>query len=75
MLFAMADSEERLREMVEFGKKCKRRRVEINESRSKAMNCTRMVGDRRMNVTRNRKLFEEVACFKYLESHTAADGG
>ncbi len=34
-----------------------------------------MVDDRRINVTLNGKLLVGVECFKYLGSHTAADGG
>ena len=47
----VADSEEILRQLAEeFGRVCKRRKVRVNESKSKVMKCTRMVGGRRMNV-------------------------
>jgi len=72
----VADSEERLRHLVEeFGRVCKRRKLRLNESKSKVMKCTRMVDGRRMNVILNGKLLEEVECFKYLGSHVVVDGG
>ncbi len=50
----VADSEGRLRELVEeFGRACKRRKLRVNESKSKVMKCMRMVDDRRMNVALN----------------------
>ena len=38
------------------------------------MKCTRMVDDRRMNVTLNGKLLEEVEYIKYLGSYIAYGG-
>lgn len=70
------DSEGRLRKLTdEFGRMCKRRKVRVNESKSKLMNCTRMMDDKKMNLTINGKLFEEVNCFKYLKSYIAVDRG
>ncbi len=39
------------------------------------MKCTRVVDGRRMNVTLDGKVVEEVECFKYLGSQVAVDGG
>jgi len=65
-----------MRQLVEeFGRVCKRRKLRVNESKSKVMKCTRMVDGRRMNVVLNDKLLEEVECFKYLGLHVAVDGG
>ncbi len=64
-----------MRQLVEeFGRVCKRRKVKVNESKSKMMKCTRFVDGRRMNVALNGKVLEEVECFNYLGSHVV-DGG
>ncbi len=71
----MADSEGRLRQLLEeFGSMCKRRKFRINEKKSKVTKCLRRVDSRRMNVTLNGELLEEVECFKYLDLHVALDG-
>ncbi len=73
----MVDSEGRLRQLLEeFGTVCKRRKLRVNESKSKVpMKCTRRVDGRRMNVALNGELLEEVECFIYLGLHVAVDGG
>ncbi len=53
---------------------CKRRKLRVNESKSKVMKFTRLVDGRRMNITLNGKVLEEVECFKYLGLHVAVDG-
>ena len=71
----VADSEEALRQLVvEFGRVCDRRKLKVNENKSKVMRCTREVDGRRMNIALNGELLEEVDCFKYLGSHVAVDG-
>ncbi len=66
----LPDSEGRLRQLVEeFGRVFKRRKVEVNGSKSKVMKCTRLVDGRGMNVALNGEVLEEVECFKYLGSH------
>ena len=71
----VADSEETLRQLVEeFGRVCDRRKLKVNENKSKVMRCTRSVDGRRMNIVLNGELLEEVDCFKYLGSHVAVDG-
>ncbi|WP_435325971.1 reverse transcriptase domain-containing protein, partial [Klebsiella pneumoniae] len=70
----VADSEETLRQLVEeFGRVCDRRKLKVNENKSKVMRCTRSVDGRRMNIVLNDELLEEVDCFKYLGSHVAVD--
>ncbi len=70
----VADSEGRLRKLVEeFGRVCKRT-LKVNGSKSKVMKCTRLVDGRRMNVALNGEVLKEVECFKYLESHLDANG-
>ncbi len=63
----VADSEE-LRQLVELGRVCKRRKLRVNVSRSKVMKCMRMVGDMRLNVALKKKLLQEVG------SHVAVVG-
>ncbi len=47
----MADSEEKLRQLVEkFGGECSRKKLKVNESKSKVMRCIRRVDGGRMNV-------------------------
>ena len=71
----VAESEEELQQLVEgFGRVCTRRKLRINESKSKVMRCTRVVGDGRMNVVLNGEVLEEVESFKYLGSHVSVDG-
>ncbi len=49
----VADSEGRLRQLVEeFERVCKRRKLKVNESKKKVMKWTRLVDGRRMNVAR-----------------------
>ncbi len=48
----VADSEGRLRQLVEeFRRVCKRRKVKVNGSKSKVMRCTRLVDGRRMKCS------------------------
>ncbi len=66
----MADSEGRLRQLVEeFGRRCKKRKLRVNESKSKVINCTSVVDGKRMNVALN----GEVERFKYFGSHVALE--
>ncbi len=72
----VADSEGRLRQLVEkFGRVCKRRKLRVNESKSKVMKCTRLIDGRRMTVVLNEEMLQEVERFKYLGLHVAVDGG
>ncbi len=72
----VAKTERRLRQLVEeFGRVCKRRKLKVNESKSKVLKCMRLVGGRRMNVALNGDVLEEVECFKYLGSRVAVGGG
>ncbi len=71
----MADSERILRQLAEeFGSVCKRRKLRVNESKSKVMQCTRLVDSRRMNVALNGEVLEKADCFRYLGFHVALDG-
>ncbi len=61
----VADSEGRLRQLVEeFGCVCKKRKLRVNESKSKVTNCSRFVGGRRINGVLNGEVLEEIERFK-----------
>ncbi len=48
----VADSQERLRKLVEeFPRMCERRKVKGNDSKSKVIECTRMGEDEAMDIT------------------------
>uniref|UniRef100_A0A3P9JF00 ribonuclease H n=1 Tax=Oryzias latipes TaxID=8090 RepID=A0A3P9JF00_ORYLA len=50
----VADSEESLARLVEeFGRVCDRRKLRVNVEKSKVMRCTRVKGERRLNVALN----------------------
>ena len=71
----VADSEEKLCRLVsEFGRVCERRKMRVNESKSRVMRCSRFGNGDRMHVILNGEPLEEVYCFKYLGSQVAADG-
>ena len=72
----MADSEEKLCRLVsEFGRVCERRKLRVNEGKSKVIRCSRYGNGDRMHVILNGEPLEEVDCFKYQGSQVAADGG
>ena len=71
----VADSEEKLRQLVEeFGRVCERRKLRVNVAKSKVMRCTRGEDGARMNISLNGEVLEEVDQFKYLGSVVAANG-
>ncbi len=47
---------------------CRKRKLKVNEGKSKVMHCTRMVDDSAMKVAVKGELLEEVECFKYFLS-------
>ena len=61
--------------MSEFGRVCERRKLRVNEGKSKVMRCSRYGNGDRMHVILNGRPLEEVDCFKYLGSQVAADEG
>ena len=72
----MADSQAKLCRLVsEFGRVCGRRKLRVNEGKSKVMRCSRYGNGGRMHVILNLEPLEEVDCFKYLGTQVAADGG
>ena len=60
--------------MIEFGRICERKKLRVNESKSKIMRCSRYGNGGRMHVIQNGEPLEEVDYFKYLWSQVAADG-
>ena len=61
----MADSEKFCGLVSEFGRVCERRKLRVNEGKSKDMRCSRYGNGSRMHVILNGEPFEEVDCFKY----------
>lgn len=54
----VVDSEERLKQLVdEFERVCKRRKLRVNESKSKVMKYKRVVCGRRIEVTLRSRVF------------------
>ena len=74
-LYIVADSEKLCTLVSEVGRVCDRRKLRVNEGKSKVMRCSRYGNEGRMHVTLNSEPLEEVDCFKYLGSQVAADGG
>ena len=69
-------SEEKLCRLVsEFGRVCERRKLRVNVGKHKVMRCSRYGNWDRMRVILNGERLKEVACFKYMGSQVAADGG
>ena len=72
----VADSEEKLCRLVsEFGRVCERRKLRVNEGKSKVMRFSRYGNGGRMHVILNGQPLEEVDCSKYLGSQVSADLG
>ena len=72
----VADSEEKLQKLVEeFGRVCVRRKLRVNVNKSKVMRCTEREDGRRLNVSLNGELLEEVDKFKYLGAQIGKRGG
>ncbi|XP_068206843.1 uncharacterized protein [Palaemon carinicauda] len=71
----VADLEEELcRLVVEFGRVCERRKLQVNVVRVRFIRCTRREGSARLNIVLNGELLEEVDQFEYLGSVIAANG-
>ena len=72
----VADSEDKLYKLVsEFVRVCERRKLRVNEGKSKVMRCSRYGNVDRMHVILNGEPLEEMDCLKYLWPQVAADGG
>ena len=63
----VADSEEK-GWVGEFGRVCERRKLRVNEGKSKVMECSRYGTGDRMHAILNGEQLEEVDYFKYLGS-------
>ena len=72
----MANQEAKLCRLVsELGRVCERRKLRVNEGKSKVIGCWRYVNVGGMDAGLNGEPSEETDCFKYLGSSVAADGG
>ncbi len=67
----VADSQERLKQLVEeFGRVSERRKLRLNENKSKVMKSTWFAVDRKTNVSLNGRLVSEIVeWFKYIVSY------
>ena len=72
----VADGEEKLQKLVEeFGRVCERRKLRVNMNKSKVMRCTEREDCRRLSVSLNREVLEEVDKFKFLGAQIGKRGG
>ena len=72
----VADSEEKLSRLVsEFGTVCQRRKLRVNECKTKIIMCSRYGNWVRMHARINGEPLEEVDGLKYLDSQVEGDRG
>ena len=63
----LGDSEEKLERLVqEFGSVCQRRKLSVNETKSKIMKIGKNVEENGVNITLNDRRMEEVETYRYL---------
>ena len=63
----LGDSEEKLERLVqEFGRVCQRRKLSVNETKSKIMRIGKNVEENEMNISLNDRRMEEVETYRYL---------
>lgn len=59
----VVDSEAMLKQLVEESETvCRRRKVRVDQCKSKVMKCTKMVDDRKVDVALNGKLLVKIEC-------------
>ena len=58
-----------------FGRVCERRKLRVNEAKSKVMRCSRYGNWGSMHEIINGAPLQEADCFKYLVSQVAANAG
>ena len=72
----LGDSEEKLeRPVQEFGRVCRRRKLSVNETKSKIMKIGKNGEENRVNINLNDKRMEEVETYRYLGVDISNDGG
>ena len=72
----VGDSEEKLNRLVqEFGNVCQRRKLKVNEGKSKVMKVGRDGELNELNVSLNSRRMEEVDSYRYLGVEVSSGGG
>ena len=72
----LGDSEEKLERLVqEVGRVCRRRKLSVNETKSKVMKIGKNGEENGMNISLNDRGMEEVETYRYLEVGISTDGG
>ena len=72
----VGDSEEKLDRLVqEFGRVCQRRKLKVNESKSKIMRIGKNGEENEVNISLNNRRMEEVETYRYLGVDVSSDGG
>ena len=70
------DSEEKLERLVqEFGSVCRRRKLMVNETKSKFKNMRKNEEENGVNINLNDRRMEEVEIYRYLGMNISSDGG
>ena len=72
----LGDSDEKLERLVqEFGRVCQRRKLSVNETKSKIMNIGKNGEENQVNISLNDRRMEEVETYRYLGVDISSDGG
>ena len=72
----LGDSEEKLERLVqEFGRVCQRRKLSVNETKSKIMKIGKNGKENGVNISLNDRRMEEVETYRYLGVDILSDGG
>ena len=70
------DSEEKLERLVqEFGRVCRKRKLLVNETKSKLMKIGKNGEENEVNISLNDGRMEEVKTYRYLKVDMSSDGG
>ena len=72
----LGDSEEKLERLVqEFGRVCRRRKLSVNETKSKIMKIGKNGEENGVDISLNDRRMEEVETYRYLGVDMSSDGG
>ena len=72
----LGDSEEKLERLVhEFGSVCRRRKLSVNETKSKIMKTGKNGEENGVNISLNGRRMEEVETYRYLRLGISSDDG
>ena len=72
----LGDSEEKLERLVqEFRRVCQRKKLSVNETKSKIMKIGKNGEENGVNISLNDRRMEEVETYRYLRVDITSDGG